>query len=359
MVITTIPRVTSDVLLATVDSTTTYQVAFVNSSPAIGILSTCEVHVFNSNVDVTPAGLRYRWIPNGRPAYDATKSGSAASDTTTIKPGEQATCEFSMKLSPVGSYRIEVTANAVYPDDYDPSNNKTSGTVTIIAGSPVFPPPGGDFGSNTNADDYAFYGSFIAGNPPTLLDYRGDSAQVAAIDSLSSTLIDGNGLTGTCTAKLHFFTVDSAPNLPATATRNLADAAWTGSLVTLAALARGSGGPCISSEAVGQLDVPFAANGNVVKMIMCITPVSGSPKYRVSISVRWTPPANPPLPVAAANGAVSYGDFIYFDVNLSFSDFHENPVAHAPVALSSAPEVHTPPQPPFAFGATVRIRHFK
>ena len=121
--------------------------------------------MFNSaNVDVTPAGLTYRWIPNGKPAYNATKPGSAASDTTTIKPGEQATCEFTMKLEPTGSYRIVVTANAVYPDDWDPSNNKTSGTVRVITGIPVFPPPGEGFGSNTNANDFAFYGAYTT-NP--------------------------------------------------------------------------------------------------------------------------------------------------------------------------------------------------
>jgi plastocyanin len=369
IVVTTNPSVTTDQLLATVDSATTYQVRFANSSTAIGIRITCEVHVFNSaNTDVTPAGRTYRWIPNGRPAYDATKPGSVASDTTTIKPGEQAICQFKMKLGPTGSYRVVVTANAVYPDDYDPSNNKASGTVTIITGTPVLPPPGGGFGAHANADDFAFYGGFIpgtGGSPAILLDYRGDSAQTAAIDELSSTVV--GGLTGTFTANLHFYTVDSLENLPATASRNLANATWFGSLATLAALAQGPGDHCVSSDAaaVGHLDVTFAVNGNVVKMIMCITqlpdslnPPPNPPKYKISISVRWTPPTNPVLPVAAANGAVSYGDFIYFHVDLKFSDFTENPVAHAPVALNLQPEVSTPPATAFAFGARLRMRRY-
>jgi hypothetical protein len=359
-VITTNPRVTTDVLLATVDSTTTYQVRFVNSSTDIGIRTTCEVHVFNSaNVDVTPARLTYRWIPNGSPAYDATRPGSAASEPTTIKPGEQAICEFSMKLSPTGSYRIEVTANAVYPDDYDPSNNTAIGTVRIITGTPVFPPPGEGFGANTNANDFAFYGA-VTSNPFTPLDYRGDSAQTASIDSLSSVLIDGNGLTGSFTVKLDFSTVDSVENLPATATRSLTKATWTGNLATISALALNpSTGPCISSDApgVGTLTTSLAANGNVVRMIMCITPVPNSPKYKISISVLWTPHDSPPLPVSKANGAVSYGDFLYFDVDLSFSAFPENPTAHAPVALSREAAILTPPQS--TFGALLRLRHFK
>src|SRR5258708_17231473 len=188
-VITTAPRVTSDVLLATVDSTTTYQVRFVNSDTDIGIRTTGQVHVFNSaSVDVTPSGLTYRWIPNGRPAYNATKPGSAASDTTRIKPGEQAICELSMKLAPTGSYRIEVTANAVYPDDYDPSNNRTSGTVTVITGSPVLPPAGG-FGGDAN--DYAFFGAFTT-NPFTPLDYRVAPPQTPPRASLCPTLIHLN-----------------------------------------------------------------------------------------------------------------------------------------------------------------------
>ena len=133
----------------------------------------------------------------------------------------------------------------------------------------------------------------------TFLDYRGDSAQTAAIDSLSSTVIDGNGLTGTYTVKLHFYTVDSVANLAATGSRNLADATWSGSLATLAALALAPGGsPCVSSDAVGTITTLLRANGNVAKLIMCITPVPDSPKYKVSISVRWTPPNSPPLPVS-------------------------------------------------------------
>src|ERR1043166_1049843 len=239
LVITTDPRVTTDILAATVDSTTTYQARFVNSSPDVGVLTTCEVHVFNSaNLDVTPAGLTYRWIPNARPAYDATKPGSAASDTTTIKPGEQAICEFRMKLAPTGSYRITVTANAVYPDDYDPSNNTATGTVTVITGTPVLPPPNGGFGANAVASDYEFYGAYST-NPLRFFDFRGDSAQRGLIDSLSSTLLvdNGSGLTGSFTLKLHLFTVDRIAPVPATSTRNLADATWTGDLAALVSAA--------------------------------------------------------------------------------------------------------------------------
>jgi hypothetical protein len=186
------------------------------------------------------------------------------------------------------------------------------------------------------------------------VDYRGDSAQTAAIDSLSSTVIDGNGLTGDFTVKLHFFTVDSVENMPATATRNLADATWTGDLAALAAIALGSGDPCVSSDLVGHVNTHFAANGNVVKMIMCIRPVPNSVKYSVSISVRWTPFSSPPLPVSAANGGVSYGDYIYFHVDLSFTDFPEHPVAHAPVPLNRQPAILDPLTS--TFGAILRIR---
>jgi len=223
-------------------------------------------------------------------------------------------------------------------------------------GSPVLPPSGG-FGANATANDFAFYGAFTT-TPLTFLNYLGDSAQRAGIDSLSSTLLDGNGLTGTFSLSLHFFTVDSVALLPATGTRNLADATWTGNLATLWSLASGPDGPCVTSSQTGTLSVPYAANGNIVTLVICVTPATSN-MYKFTVSVRWTPSTIPPLPRSAANGAVSYGDYLYFHTDLSFSAFTEHPISHAPVALALDPALIAG-EPNRAFAAAVaRVRRFK
>jgi hypothetical protein len=342
----------ADQLLAKVDSATTYQVRFTNGSATIGIRTTCEVHVFNSNgSEVTLAGRTYRWVPNGRAAYDATKARSVASDTTTIKPGEQAICQFTMTLGPTGSYRIVVTANAVYPDDYDPTNNNATGTVTVIADTPIFPPPGG-FSVYANALDYALYGDTATVNGVfTYSNYRGDSAQSATIDSLTSTIVTGNGLTGTYSLGLSFYTVDSVVNRPATATRPLAMATWTGDLARLANLASQTSGGfvgCDSSSASGSLSAPVTANGNKVSLVICLAQISAV-NYKFTVGARWTAPAAPPLPVPASLG-VSYGDFLYFDVSLKLPTLGVTTTSHAPVDLSCTLV------PASAFGAKISVQ---
>jgi hypothetical protein len=354
-VMTSSPRTTADVLAATKDSNTTYQTRFTNSSTGAGVLATCEVHVFNSaNLDVTPSGLTYRWIPNARPAYNATKPGSAASDTTTIKPGEMAICEFRMKLSPVGNYTVKVTANALYPDDYDPSNNTATGTISVIDGGVVLPPSGG-FGVNATANDIGFYRVYPPLSPS---DYRGDSAQRARIDSLALTLLTSSGLTGTYTLTLRLFTVDSVAPVPATDTRDLAQATWTGNLADLWNVARVASNHCASSDQVGSMSVPLARNNNPLQLLICVTNEANTNNYRFGVSVRWgyqNGESFPPVP--AGNNTASYGDYLYFHTDLTFSDFppEKSGHSHAPVALSvdGDPVVHP------NFGPVLRVHRYK
>ena len=354
-VMTSSPRTTADVLAATKDSNTTYQTRFTNSSTGAGVLATCEVHVFNSaNLDVTPSGLTYRWIPNARPAYNATKPASAASDTTTIKPGEMAICEFRMKLSPVGNYTVKVTANALYPDDYDPSNNTATGTISVIDGGVVLPPSGG-FGVNATANDIGFYRVYPPLSPS---DYRGDSAQRARIDSLALTLLTSSGLTGTYTLTLRLFTVDSVAPVPATDTRDLAQATWTGNLADLWNVARVASNHCASSDQVGSMSVPLARNNNPLQLLICVTNEANTNNYRFGVSVRWgyqNGESFPPVP--AGNNTASYGDYLYFHTDLTFSDFppEKSGHSHAPVALSvdGDPVVHP------NFGPVLRVHRYK
>lgn len=330
----------------------TYSVQFYNSprdGATVGVQANCEVHVFQGTSEVTPGGLTYLWIPNdGSPAYDATVPGSQVSAPVMIAAANVATCQFTMSLPNAGNYRIEVTANTLSPLDFDLSNNTVSGIVQIVAGTPVTPPPSGGPGNNATADDHAYFGPVVSG----VAAFLGDSSQRANIDNLSSTVLTSGELQGTYTLKIQLYTIDGPASAP-TATRNLAKATWTGSLPDIAAAASGASLNCVSSTQFGTMTPTLAANGNVLEALMCVVPSGDA--LDIGLSIRWRPATEPPAAVTAAMGAQYYGDILYFDTDLKFSDLPQNPVSHAPVTLSQS-GCNTPDM---SFGATTCVNRFK
>jgi hypothetical protein len=318
----------------------TYDVTFNNLGPAprvVGNRATCEVHVFNGTTDVTPAGLTYRWIPNGRAAYAATKAGSAKSDTTSILPGDNATCEFTMALPDLGSYRIEVTAASDYPGDYDPSNNKVSGTVTIVAGAPSTVPPngGGSAGVNATANEWLFYGD-VNPDGETYGPFLGDSAQSARIDGLSATTVDGSNAVGTFTLKFALSTIDGTTAAP-TATRELGTSTWTGSWPDLVAATGAASNHCVSSDAFGSVAVAKAMNNNVLKATICVIPDGAN--LKVAVNTSWSPMSMPAVSLSTANGATPFGDYVIWDTDLAFTGLTSNPVSHSAVKLTTTADL--------------------
>jgi hypothetical protein len=335
-----------------------YDVTFNNLGPGVrkvGNRATCEVHVFNGTTDVTPAGLTYRWIPDGRLPYNATKIGSAVSDTTTILPGDNAVCEFTMTLPAVGSFRIEVTAASVYPGDYDLTNNKISGTVTVIAGQPtIIPPDNGGVGVNATANDIEYFSLNAAGDD--IGAFLGNSSQSAQIDSLVADVIDGHGITGTFTLKLHLFTVDGTPTSP-TATRDLAKATWTGSLPDLIAATGAAADHCVSSSALGVVTVDYAKNGNRLNAKLCMTP-KDPVTFVTAVNLGWGPPTpDPRPPLSVADGATNFGDYVIWESDLSFSNLATNPVSFAPVKMNTTTTFPAPAGS--AFGAAALVRRWR
>jgi hypothetical protein len=346
-----------------------FQVQFFNNPGAgltVGAQVTCEVHVFAGALDVTPA-IAYHWIPNSAPEFDANKAGSAASDTVTILPNNTAVCRFTMTLPTVGTYQIVAKANAIYPADFDPSNNQVSGSVTAITGTVIDPQPGG-FGSNASADDYYFTGLTGVFNTPGALytPFIGDSVQVAGIDNLSSTIVaSNNGISGQFILTVGFSTIDGSPLLPTGKPRILARGIWTGSLADLVTAAAAAQAPnhCVSSDAFGVFPV-FTTSTNHLEALMCVQATDAT-HLQVGTELRWRPSSDPPIPQSATAGAQYFGDYLIWDTDLKFTTISLNPVSHAPVKLGGGTTGFTqdillcPTDPSAvgcAFSATAKVR---
>lgn len=336
----------------------TYSVTFNNLGPgtrAVGDYALCSVRVFNGTTDVTPSGITYQWVPDGRLPYDATKLGGLVSDTVSILPGDNAACQFTMALPTSGTYKIQVTGISLYPADFDASNNTVTGTVTITDGTPVNPPSG--VGLRAIANDYSFYGDVIDPNLGTYGPFLGDSAQSAKIDSLSAELIDGHGITGTFTLKVHLYAVDGSPDAP-TSTRDLASVTWTGSLPDLvnATEAATATNNCVPLSSLAPTTIDYQKNQNVLSATLCLVPQPGA-TYASGVNLSWAPAALPPAfpSIAAADGAAAFGDYIFWDTDLSFSNLVSHPVSHVKVPLT----VDAEPVPPHSFGAKVLVHRFK
>jgi hypothetical protein len=318
-----------------------YQVQFFNNpgtGATVGALVTCEVHVFAGTLEINPA-ITYSWLPNGRPEFNATKAGSAVSDTVTIFPNNTADCRFTMSLPTTGTYHIKVKAVPVYPSDFDLTNNETSSDVSIVDGDPIDPPAGGGgFGTNATADDFYFTGWDGANS---FLPIYGDSAQRAQIDKLSSTIVSSSGLSGTFSLTISLSTIDTLGGgslVAPTATRSLAAAVWTGSLPGLVAAAATASDHCVSStDGFGSFVVSLAANANRIDALICVVDASET-EVSISTNLRWHPIIEGAPAMSTAAGVRQFGDYLIWDTNLRLSDLPAiNPVSRAPIALTGGP----------------------